>query len=141
TSLGFHVLSNSLSSVSFFIFFNAPTTTEIYTLSLHDALPILDKICDGEEITMQDVDEVYHKKLAATKEEIYEACQGFITEHHVYMLQIIRQEIAGTQQTIESLTQRIKEVLSPYENALELLTKVPGISSKSVEDLVAEIGL
>jgi len=102
---------------------------------------LIDKICDGEEITMQDVDEVYHKKLAATKEEIFEACQGFITEHHVYMLQIIRQEIAGTQQTIESLTQRIKEVLSPYENALELLKKVPGISSKSVEDLVAEIGL
>jgi transposase len=102
---------------------------------------LIDKICDGEEITMQDVDEVYHKKLAATKEEIFEACQGFITEHHVYMLQIIRQEIAGTQQTIESLTQRIKEVLSPYENALELLQKVPGISSKSVEDLVAEIGL
>ncbi len=102
---------------------------------------LIDKICDGEEITMQDVDEVYHKKLAATKEEIFEACQGFITEHHVFMLQIIRNEMEGTLQTIESLTRRIKEVLSPYENALELLKKVPGISSKSVEDLVAEIGL
>src|SRR5690349_23356172 len=27
----------------FFFFFNDPATTEIYTLSLHDALPILDK--------------------------------------------------------------------------------------------------
>src|SRR5438876_3752419 len=27
-------------SSSFFFFFNAPATTEIYTLSLHDALPI-----------------------------------------------------------------------------------------------------
>jgi transposase len=102
---------------------------------------LIDKLCDGKEITMQDVDEVYHKKLESSKEEIYEACQGFITGHHVYMLQIIRQEIAGTQRTIESLNQRIKEVLSPYENALELLKQVPGISSKSVEDLVAEIGL
>jgi transposase len=48
------------------------------------------------------------------------------------MLQIIRQIIAGTQQTIENLNQRIKEVLSPYENALELLKKAPDISSKSV---------
>jgi transposase len=102
---------------------------------------LIDKICEGQAITLQDVDEVYHKKLEASKEEIYEACQGFITSHHVYMLQIIRQEIAGTQKTIESLNQRIKEVLSPYENALELLKQVPGISSKSVEDLVAEIGL
>ena len=102
---------------------------------------LINKLCDGMEVTMQDIDEVYHKKLEATKEELYEACQGFITEHHVYMLQLIRKEINDTEQTIESLNQRIKEVLSPYENALELLKKVPGISAKSVEDLVAEIGL
>ncbi len=102
---------------------------------------LINKLCDGMEVTMQDVEEVYHKKLEATKEELYEACQGFVTEHHVYMLQLIRKEIADTQQTIESLSKRIKEVLSPYENALELLKKVPGISAKSVEDLVAEIGL
>src|SRR5439155_25174000 len=31
---------------SFFFFFNDPATTEIYTLSLHDALPIFDpRIC------------------------------------------------------------------------------------------------
>src|SRR2546429_2674062 len=30
-----------LSSFSFFFFFNDTATTEIYTLSLHDALPIL----------------------------------------------------------------------------------------------------
>ena len=102
---------------------------------------LIDKLCDGNEITMQDVEDVYHKKLEASKEDIYEACQGFVTEHHVYMLQIIRQEIAATLQTIENLNQRIKTALSPYENALELLKKVPGISTKSVEDLVAEIGL
>jgi hypothetical protein len=102
---------------------------------------LINKLCDGKEVTMQDVEEVYHKKLEATKEEIYEACQGFITEHHVYMLEIIRGEIADTQRTIESLNNRIKEVLTLYENALELLRKVPGINSKSAEDLVAEIGL
>src|SRR5947209_19575213 len=35
----FSCLSSSLSSFLFF-FFNDPATTEIYTLSLHDALPI-----------------------------------------------------------------------------------------------------
>ena len=45
---------------------------------------LIDKLCDGKEITMQDVEDVYHKKLEASKDDIYEACQGFITEHHVY---------------------------------------------------------
>src|SRR2546422_11002075 len=33
-------LLSTLSSLSFFFFFNDTATTEIYTLSLHDALPI-----------------------------------------------------------------------------------------------------
>jgi len=102
---------------------------------------LINKLCDGKEVAMQDIEEVYHKKLEATKEELYEACQGFVTEHHVFMLRIIRQEISDTENSIANLNNRIKEVLSPYEHALELLKKVPGISAKSVEDLVAEIGL
>src|SRR5439155_3724651 len=37
-----HTPSSTPSSFSFF--FNAPATTEIYTLSLHDALPIYDQL-------------------------------------------------------------------------------------------------
>src|SRR5258707_5048952 len=37
---------HSLSCLSFFFFFNDTATTEIYTLSLHDALPI----CHGQVI-------------------------------------------------------------------------------------------
>src|SRR5258707_5332405 len=38
--LAFLLSSLSISSISFFFFFNDTATTEIYTLSLHDALPI-----------------------------------------------------------------------------------------------------
>src|SRR5687768_18617760 len=36
-----HIGIDSIFAVSFFFFFNDSATTEIYTLSLHDALPIL----------------------------------------------------------------------------------------------------
>src|SRR2546427_9324735 len=38
--------------ILFFFFFNDTATTEIYTLSLHDALPIYDKlkVIDGHEV-------------------------------------------------------------------------------------------
>jgi len=32
-------------------------------------------------------------------------------------------------------------MLTPYDNVLELLKEVPGLSTKSIEDLIAEIGL
>ncbi len=41
---------------------------------------------------------------------------------------------------VDELSERIKRLLSKYENALELLKEIPGFSTKVVEDLVSEIG-
>ena len=105
------------------------------------ATKLINKLCDGKQITMEDIDAVYHKKIGATKEDLWEACNGMVTKHHVYLLQTIRTDTRNIEALIEGLNQKIKQVLSPYENALELLKQIPGLSNKTVEDLVAETGL
>ena len=102
---------------------------------------LVDKLCENGRISMADIEEVYHGKLQASKEEIYEACEGFLTEHHVFMLHAIKEDIRSCEAIISKVTSRIKEMLSPYDNVVELLKEVPGLSTKSIEDLVAEIGL
>jgi len=79
--------------------------------------------------------------LQASKEELLEACNGYITDHHVFMLQTIRNNIASIEAIISRIDIRIKEMLAPYENVIELLKEVPGLNTKSIEDLIAEIGL
>ena len=105
------------------------------------ATKLIDKLCEVGTITMSDIEEVYHKRLEASKEDLYEACQGLIDKHHIYLLGLIRQDIASTEAVIKNLNGRIKEVLSGYDNVLENLKAIPGLSTKTVEDLVAEIGL
>ena len=105
------------------------------------ATKLINKLCEGHAITMADIDEVYHKRLEVSKEDLYEACQGLIDKHHVYLLEIIRQNIALAEASIESLSVRIREMLSVYDNVLENLKAIPGLSKKTVEDLIAEIGL
>ena len=63
-----------------------------------------------------------------------------VEKGHVTMDDIPK-DIRQTETIVTDLTDRIKEVLSPYQNVLELLKKIPGLSSKTVEDLIAEIGL
>ena len=102
---------------------------------------IVDRLISGELVTMDFIDIIYHKKLKASKEEIYEACEGFMTENNIFLLQMMKENISSTESIISKLDIRIKNLLSPYDNILTLLKKVPGISNKSAEDLVAEIGL
>ena len=97
-------------------------------------------LCEGKLITQKDIESTYHGKQFATLEELLEACTGFVEGHHVYMLQMIRYDIDQITVLIEELGARIREVLSKYDNAIELLKEIPGFSDKVMEDLVAEIG-
>jgi transposase len=105
------------------------------------ATKLINILCEGKQVTMEDINQVYHKKLQCTKEELYEACNGYITEHNMYLLEFIQQNIATAQTAVEKLNRRIKESLSKYDDVLELLKCIPGLNTKTVEDLIAEIGL
>ena len=105
------------------------------------ATALIDMLCEGRKLTMADIESVYHKKLSASPQELLEACTGFVEEHHVYMLQMIRNSIAQTQDLVDELSKRIKDMLIKYDNVLELLKEIPDFNTKIVEDLVSEIGL
>ena len=105
------------------------------------ATRLIDLLVDKGHVTMEDIASVYHKRLEASPELLYQACEGFMEAHHIYMLQTIRKDMEQTRSIVDELTVRIKEVLSPYENVIDLLRKVPGLNRKTVEDLIAEIGV
>ena len=105
------------------------------------ATKLIDKLVQNGAVTMEDIDAVYHRRLQASKEEIYLACEGFIDDHQKYLLQLIQKDIDQTQKLIDELSERIKNLLAPYDNAVERLKEIPGLSTKFVEDLIAEIGL
>jgi transposase len=102
---------------------------------------LIDRFCEKGKVSMEDIQEFYHGKLQASMEEIYQACEGVVTEHHVFMLKSIKKDILSCEAIISDINTRIKEILSPYDNVLELLKGVPGLGEKSIEDLIAEIGL
>src|SRR2546426_12753655 len=62
-------MSHILSFSSFFFFFNDTATTEIYTLSLHDALPISDHLGVHEQNLVK------HKRPDRQDSELGEAGQ------------------------------------------------------------------
>lgn len=104
------------------------------------ATKLIDMLIEKGHATMDDIVCVYYKN-EASPELLYQACEGFIEPHHTDMLQTTRKDVGQTEAIIADLTFRIKVVLSPHENMIEFLQKVPGLSRKTVEDLIAEIGV
>ena len=90
---------------------------------------------------MDDTNEVCHQRIYASKEDIFLACEGIIDEHKKYLLQVIRKDIEQTQILIDDLSERINVLLAPYDNVIERLKEILGLSTEVVEDLIAEIGL
>jgi len=68
---------------------------------------LIDKLCRGNGITMDDIEEVYHGKIEASKEEMYEACQGTIEEPHIYMLKMILKDIDSTNLIIPKIRKEL----------------------------------
>ena len=59
------LIFQTLFHFSFFFFFNDTATTEIHTLSLHDALPILGVAMQGVNLKMEQTDEALANTLNA----------------------------------------------------------------------------
>ncbi|SRR5574344_1179386 len=102
---------------------------------------LIDKLCNGVRLTLDDIRDVYHGKIQSTPEEILEACTGTITSHQVFLLHVIKSNIKTTQDSIDTLDSQIKKILSPYDNIQALLREIPGLDTKVIEDLIAEIGM
>jgi len=101
---------------------------------------IVDALLDGQ------TDPVYlaslcHGKVKAEQEEIILALEGNLTEHHKFMIRIIRQDIRQTEVLIKDLDVEIEKQLRPYAQELALLKEIPGVGEQTAGELISEIGV
>ena len=88
------------------------------------------------------------KKLAALAQGIArkkipaleEALEGFIDDHHRFLLRQHLNAVEHLETTVESLEARIDEVLRPFAQAAGLLETIPGVSKTAARVIIAEIG-
>jgi transposase len=79
-------------------------------------------------------------RLRAKKEPLRLALQGRITEHHRFLVRLFLDQVAGLETLVGRLEARIEEVLPPFEDAVQRLATIPGISRQVAEAIIAEVG-
>jgi len=102
---------------------------------------LIDMLCDGKELTLQDIEQVRHSRCHHTAEEMQEACTDYMNEHKRYMLLRIKEYNRKLTAEVAELDRRIKEIVAPCGEVMVRLSEIPGLQNRTLEDLIAEIGL
>jgi len=81
-----------------------------------------------------------HPRLEATRAELVEALTGRVTAHHRFMLALHLQQITTLEQAVADLDKRIEDMLRPFRAAVDRLVSMPGLKTRAVAVIIAEIG-
>lgn len=79
-------------------------------------------------------------KLKASEQELREALDGRVRDHHRFLLRLHLDQIDALEKAVRTIERRLEVVLSPFREELELLTTIPGVSTTTARILLAEIG-
>jgi transposase len=102
---------------------------------------VINSIISGKDDPEELITLCKHRNLKTSAAEIKEAIRGHMTDHHRFMLSIIRDDINQTQKLIDKLDVQIEEQMLPYADELARLSEIPGVGEHTAKALIAEIGV
>lgn len=102
---------------------------------------IIDAMIGGQE-DVEELVKLRHGKMKSTVEELSAALKGNLTDHHRFMLELVKKSIWDKESIIKQLDKEIDRLLKENEMVLdaELLSTIPGVDKDSAASILAEIG-
>ena len=101
---------------------------------------ILDALVAGETDPGRLAD-LTQNRLRASREELLEALRGRVTDHHRFLLKLHLEQVDALQRAIAGLDARIEEVGRPFDEHVDRLITLPGMSRTAAWVVVGEIGV
>jgi transposase len=95
----------------------------------------------GGETDPQKLAELAVGRLRVKIPQLQQALQGRVTGHHRFLLGLLLDQVTQLEGLIERLEGRITEALAPYEEKVQRLITIPGVSRTVAEVVLAEVGL
>jgi transposase len=80
-------------------------------------------------------------KLRAKLPALRQALTGRFRTHHAFLVGQLLAHLDYQDEAINTLSERIEEMLTPFGEVLERLDTIPGVNQRTAEVLIAEIGL
>jgi len=101
---------------------------------------IIDALLNSEA-TPAEMADLAKGRLRQKLSQLAEALNGGIRKHHRFMIEQSLQHIGYLSEAIAKLDLHIDACMAPYRREAELLDTIPGVKKKTIEAVIAEIGV
>lgn len=100
---------------------------------------MLDAIVAGETDPVR-LAALAHSNVKSPQAKLAEALRGRVTRHHRFLLQLHLQQIDSLDTSVDTLDREIEANLAPFRTAVDIVSTHPGISKRSGQAIISEIG-
>lgn len=80
------------------------------------------------------------RRLRQKIPQLVEALTGRFNEHHAFMVRQYLDQLDTLQRLIDTLTERIEQLIVPFASARARLATIPGVSTRVADVIIAETG-
>lgn len=105
------------------------------------AFSIVDTILSNDSYTSEDILSKVHSRCKASDEDILNTVDGTQLNHfQKARIQIVQKHMEYLDSLLDEIQQHIDLMVANYENYIQLLCTIPGISRKSAITIIYEVG-
>lgn len=101
---------------------------------------LINDIINGETDTEKLI-KYYHGRIKKSRAEFKMALKGTLTEHHRFMLKMVKKSIEDKEECIRELDKEIDQKVAKYEDQLNRLQTIDGVGRDSAITIISEVGV
>lgn len=96
---------------------------------------------EKSELTVEDIEKCAQGSLKSKVDELMSSIQGFFEDHHRFQLRGMMRIISELEQQIESITDRLRQLMKPHEELITRLDQIPGVNEIAAQSILSNIGV
>jgi len=105
------------------------------------SMNMIQALLTKDKLTREEIKAMVHGKLRCKIDQLVEALNGKLTDHHRFLLKFHLENIAFMAEQIQELDEEIAKRMIPFQKESHLIQTIPGISTTTASAIIAEIGV
>lgn len=94
-----------------------------------------------DKLSREEISDMARGKLKNKVDQLVEALNGKVTDHHRFLLRLHLNNIAFLAEQVQEIDEEIQKAMIPFQEENTLVQTIPGISKTTASAIIAEIGV